>query len=146
MGRYIIRRLLGVIMLLFIVSIVTFGIFFLIPSDPAVLYSGRTSDAATIEQTRIKLGLDKPVYEQYGQYVKGIFVGRDYVTGADVTHCPAPCLGYSFKTEQAVWPLLLDPLGGTIFLAIGAGILWLGTGILIGILSALRKGSIFDRG
>ena len=45
---------------------------------------------------------------QYGDWVKGVFVGNEYDFGAGVERCPAPCLGYSFITRQAVWPELLD--------------------------------------
>ena len=89
----------------------------------------------------MKLGLDKPIYEQYGLFVKGIFVGRDYDAGPDVTHCSAPCLGYSFVTDQEVWPLLLDRLPVTISLAIGAAVLWLVGGVAAGVISALRRGT-----
>src|SRR5262249_14658368 len=126
-----------------------FGIFFMVPkltgSDPALLYIGKTADQASVEGIRTKMGLDDPVLVQYGKFIKGIAVGRDYNNGPDVTHCPAPCLGYSFKTEQAVWPVLLKRLPVTLSLALGAAILWLLGGVGAGILSALRKGSIADR-
>ena len=65
--------------------------------------------------------------------------------GAQKVHCPAPCLGYSFITRQAVGPELLDRAPVTISLAVGASILWTGFGISVGVLSALRRGSFFDR-
>jgi peptide/nickel transport system permease protein len=82
---------------------------------------------------------------QYGNWVKGVFVGADYDYGAGVEHCDAPCLGYSFITRQPVWPDLLDRAPVTLSLAVGASIIWLVGGVSIGVLSALRKGSIFDR-
>jgi peptide/nickel transport system permease protein len=60
-------------------------------------------------------------------------------------HCPAPCLGYSFITQNPVLPDLLDRLPVTISLAAGAAVLWLTGGISVGVLSALRRGSVFDR-
>ena len=71
--------------------------------------------------------------------------GADYNDGPDVTHCPAPCFGYSFKNQQPVWPQMLGALPVTGSLALGAAVLWLVTGVGIGVLSALKRGSIFDR-
>ncbi len=146
MLTYIARRLVGAVGVLFVVTLVTYIIFFLVPSNPAVLYSGRTSSAATIVATKKKLGLDKSVPVQYVQYVKGLFAGRDYSAGpGDVSHCSAPCLGYSFKNNVAVRSLIVDRLPVTISIALGAGVLWLAFGLLSGVLSALRKGTVFDR-
>lgn len=149
MINYILRRLVTSVVLLFLVSIVTFGIFFLIPkvtgANPAQYYAGRVTTPAAVQGISIKLGLDKPIYEQYGLFVKGIFVGRDYNSGPDVTHCSAPCLGYSFVTDQEVWPLLLNRLPVTISLAIGAAVLWLVGGVAAGVISALRRGTWIDR-
>ncbi len=66
--------------------------------------------------------------------------------GAEIEHCPAPCLGYSFITRQAVWPELVDRAPVTFSLAIGAAVIWVVSGVSIGVLSALRRGSVFDRG
>lgn len=149
MGAFIARRLVGVVLLLWVVSMVTFGIFFLVPkllgTNPALLFAGRVADAQTIHNVEIKLGLDKPLPVQYANYIEGIFVGRHYNNGPDQTYCPPPCLGYSFKTDQAVWPLILNRLPVTVSLAIGASILWLVSGVLTGILSALKRGTVFDR-
>jgi len=62
-----------------------------------------------------------------------------------VTYCPPPCFGYSFRSQQPVWPQMTSALPVTLSLAIGASILWLIGGVAIGVLSALRRGSIFDR-
>ena len=149
MGRFVIRRLLGIVVLMFIVSAATFTVFFLGPkfvgADVARNFCGRVCNADSLVEVKAKLGLDKPIYEQYGAYVKGIFVGRDYVTGTDKTHCAAPCLGYSFKNDQSVWYLMKDRLPITFSLAIGAGTIWLISGVTIGIISALKRGSLFDR-
>lgn len=145
MLRYIIRRLLGVFIILIVISAITFGIFFLIPASPATLACGRACTPERIAIINHKLGLDKPVPVQYALYVKGIVAGRDYGEGSQVSHCPAPCFGYSFKNDQPVWALLKDRFPVTLSIAIGAAILWLLMGVSTGILSALRKGSIFDR-
>ncbi|WP_436525617.1 ABC transporter permease [Actinoplanes sp. HUAS TT8] len=149
MLAYLIRRLINAVLTLLVVTLVTFGVFFMVPkltgSDPALLYIGKTSDAVSIEGIRVKMGLNDPVLVQYGKFLKGIVAGRDYANGPDVQHCPAPCLGYSFKTEQEVTPLLISDLPVTVSLAIGAAILWLLGGIATGVISALRRGTLLDR-
>jgi peptide/nickel transport system permease protein len=146
---YLIRRLFNAVITLLVVTAVTFGIFFLVPkatgSDPALLYIGKTSDAASVEGIRIKMGLNDPIVVQYGKFLKGLVAGRDYANGPDVQHCPAPCLGYSFKTDQEVTPLLMGDLPVTLSLALGAAVLWLIIGISTGVISALRRGTILDR-
>jgi len=150
---YIIRRLIGALAMLFIVSAVTFSIFFVVPrlagvtaDDIANRYVGRAATAETVVAVAEKLGLHDPVVVQYGRWVKGIFVGADYDYGKGVEFCPAPCFGYSFVTKQPVWPDLMDRLPVTLSLAAGASVIWLVIGVSVGVLSALRRGSIFDRG
>lgn len=149
MLAYLIRRIVNAVITLLVVTLVTFGIFFMVPkvtgSDPALLYIGKTADAVSLEGIRTKLGLDDPILVQYGKFLKGLVVGRDYANGNDVTHCDAPCLGYSFKTEQEVTPLLISDIPVTLSLAIGAAVLWVLIGVGIGVLSALRRGSFLDR-
>jgi peptide/nickel transport system permease protein len=147
---YIIRRVINSIITLLVVTAVTFAIFFMVPkltgSDPALLYIGKNSDPASVQGIRVKLGLNDPIPVQYGKFLKGLVAGRDYVNGDDITHCPAPCLGYSFKTDQEVTPLLFGDLSVTLSLALGAAILWVLMGVAIGVLSALRRGTFADRG
>ncbi len=152
MVTYIIRRLLAAVVLLFVVSVVTFSIFFVVPriagSTPETLatrYVGRAATAETVKLTAERLGFYDPVVVQYGRWVKGVVVGADYDYGAGVEHCPAPCLGYSFITRQPVWPDLVDRMAVTLSLAVGASIIWLLAGVATGVLSALRRGSVFDR-
>ncbi|MEV4441920.1 ABC transporter permease [Streptomyces sp. NPDC049577] len=149
MFAYIVRRLFAVILMLLVVTLVTFVIFFAIPrlsgADPAAMYVGKQADAATIEGIRQKLGLDEPILMQYWHFVTGIVTGRDYTGGGTTDHCPAPCFGYSFKTEQAVWPVLLDRLPVTLSLAAGACVLWLIGGVTTGVVSALKRGTLWDR-
>ena len=153
MVAYIIRRLIAAVLMLIIVSIVTFSIFFVVPRlagvtplDIANRYVGsKGASAETAQAIAERLGLTDPLIVQYGRWIKGVFLGTEYDIGAGVEHCPAPCLGYSFITKQPVWPELLDRLPVTISLAIGASVIWLVTGVAIGVLSALRRGSLFDR-
>jgi peptide/nickel transport system permease protein len=149
---FIIRRLILTVFLLLLVSMITFAIFFLVPRlagqtsyQLAAQYVGRNPTPQAIQAVEIKLGLNDPLWLQYGRYIKGIVAGIHYNNGPDVSYCPFPCFGYSFRNEQPVWPQLLSAAPVTLSLAIGASILWLIGGVSIGVLSALRRGSIFDR-
>ena len=149
MTRYIVRRIIGALVVLFVISFLTFGLFFEVPhllgSNPAILFAGRSPDPATVAAVSHKLGLDESFWAQYWHFLSGIFVGRDYGSGLTAQHCPAPCLGYSFITGQAVWPQILSDLPVDISLAIGAAIIWLVSGVATGVLSAIRRRSFFDR-
>ncbi|MCX5204059.1 ABC transporter permease [Streptomyces sp. NBC_00237] len=149
MLTYLIRRLFAVAVMLIVVILAVFSIFFLIPKwtgqDPALFFVGKQADAAAIEGVREKLGLGDPILLQAWEFIRGIFAGRTYIGGGDVIECPAPCFGYSFKSQQAVWPVLLDRLPVTLFLALGAAVVWLFIGLTVGVLSALKRGTIWDR-
>ena len=149
---FVIRRLILTVFLLLLVSMITFAIFFLVPRlagqtsyQLAAQYVGKTPTPDEIRAVEIKLGLNDPLWLQYGRYIKGIVFGIHYNNGPDVSYCPFPCFGYSFRNQQPVWPQLLSAAPVTLSLAIGASILWLFWGVSIGVLSALRRGSIFDR-
>jgi len=149
---YLIRRILGALLLLVIVTMVTFAIFFLVPrlggasvDDLASRYVGKSAGPQQIHEMAVKLGFTDPLYAQYWRFLKGIIFGADYNTGAGVEHCPSPCLGYSFITQNPVLPELLDRLPVTLSLALGAAVLWVIFGVSAGVVSALRKGSVFDR-
>ena len=138
--------------MLFVVSVVTFAIFFLVPrlggatsDDLASRYVGKSANAAEIHSIAVKLGFTEPLYVQYGRFARGLFVGSNYNTGPTTVHCPAPCFGYSFINQNPVWPDLVNRMPVTLSLAVGAAIIWLIAGTATGVLSALRKGSIFDR-
>ena len=149
---FIIRRLVSTLFLLLLVSMITFAIFFLIPRlagqtayQLAAQYVGRNPIPSEIRAVEAKLGLNDPLYLQYGRYIKGIVAGIHYNSGTDVSYCPFPCFGYSFRNQQPVWPQLISNAPVTLSLAIGASVLWLIGGVSVGVLSALRRGSIFDR-
>jgi peptide/nickel transport system permease protein len=150
---YLVRRVIGAVVLLFIVTAVTFSIFFLVPKlggasadDLASRYVGKSAGAEQIHQTAVRLGFTDPLYVQYGRFVKGLVAGQDYNYGPATEHCPAPCFGYSFLTQTPVWPDLVARIPVTASLAGGAAFIWLVTGVGTGIVSALRRGSVLDRG
>jgi peptide/nickel transport system permease protein len=132
MLAYIIRRLLWVLLLLFVVSALTFVIFYLLPSaDPAQLRAGRQPDPQLVEQIRHNLGLDKPWYQQYFDYMKQVFLHFDF--------------GYSYQNTISVKEQVFQRLPATISLALGAAVVWLTVGISVGIISAIRSRSLIDR-
>jgi peptide/nickel transport system permease protein len=149
---YVIRRLIGAVIMLAIVSIVTFAIFFIVPllaggssENLAARYVGRTADETEIAAAADRLGFDDPLPVQYGRWVRAVFVGDEYSIGPTVEECPAPCFGYSFLDRTPVWPDLIDRMPVTFSLAVGASIIWLVAGVATGVISALRRGSVFDR-
>ncbi|MEV3923333.1 ABC transporter permease [Actinomadura coerulea] len=152
MFAYFVRRLIGAVLMLLLITLVTFGIFFWLPKlagqstdQIAAAYVGRAATTEAIEATKERLGLDDPVVVQYGHYLKSIVAGTDYDAGPVTDHCPAPCLGYSFRSSQPVLGTLLDRAPATLSLALGAAVVWLTGGIATGVLSALRRGSPWDR-
>ena len=152
MVTFIVRRLIATVFLLIIVSMITFAIFFLVPRlagqttyDLAAQYVGRSPSPAAVHAIERQLGLDVPLPVQYWRFLKGIVVGRHFDSGTTTAYCPPPCFGYSFKNQQPVWPLMVTALPVTVSLAIGAAILWLIGGVTIGVISALKRGTLFDR-
>lgn len=152
MISYILRRTVAAVLLLLVVSAVTFGIFFLLPrlagqtaDQLAQQYIGKSPTAADIAAVKHNLGLDQPVYLQYWHFIKGVVSGATYNLGPTTVHCNAPCFGYSFKDHVEVWPALTSRLPVTLSLAAGAAVLWLVSGVAVGVVSALKPRSVFDR-
>ena len=132
MITYIIRRLLWAILLLFVVSFITFVMFILLPSaDPAVLRAGRQPTPELIAAIRENLGLDKPWYHQFYVYMRDLVLHFDF--------------GYSYQNNVAVRDTIFDRLPATVSLALGAAVVWLLIGIPIGIISAIKRGTLLDR-
>ncbi|MEU7836244.1 ABC transporter permease [Nonomuraea sp. NPDC049129] len=145
MARYVAGRFAGILVILFLVCLFTFIIFFTLSPDPALMICGKTCTPERIDQIRGVLGLDQPFFTQFWTFLAAIFVGRDYGSGANLIHCAAPCLGYSFQTNQSVWEMVVDRLPVSATVAIGAAVLWLLIGILAGLLSAVKEGTWWDR-
>ena len=152
MLTFIIRRLLAAVGLLLLVSLATFFIFFILPQwggqtiqEMAHAYVGRTTNQAELQQVIDRLGFNKPFFVQYFDYVKGIVVGTQYSDGVNTLQCNAPCLGYSFRNYNQVWPTILGDFPVTLSIAVGAGFFWLVFGVFSGVVSALKKGTIWDR-
>ncbi len=146
MAGYIVRRLIAMFGMLIALSMVVFLLFALVPTDVARLTCGKACTPEIVEANRTRLGLDKPLYEQYYLFAKGIVSGRTYGSGTATFDCPAPCLGYSFRQGEDVTTLIKDALPVTISLALGAFVLWMIVGVAVGIFAALRRGTWQDKG
>lgn len=132
MLRYIVRRLLWGIGLLFIVSAVIFVMFYVFPSaDPAKLRAGRQASPATIALIREQLGLSDPIYVQFWDYMKGVFLHFDF--------------GYSYQSTTPVRTIIFQRLPATALLVAGASFFWLLLGLPIGMISAVKRRTLFDR-
>jgi peptide/nickel transport system permease protein len=132
MAQYIVRRLAGMVLLLVLVSAVTFVVFNVFPStDPAALRAGRQPTPEVIESIRQDLGLDRPLYQQFGDYIYNVFIHQDF--------------GRSYVSNVDVLDQIRQNLPATISLTIGGVIVWLCFGLSIGVISAVRHRTIFDR-
>jgi peptide/nickel transport system permease protein len=146
MLRFFTRRVLLAVLTLFAVSVTTFLLFFAAPAHPEDTMCG-VKICAPDQAARIRtsLGLDRPIPVQYAEYMKGVFVGRDVGHGNDAIHCPAPCLGVSFRNNLPVLTILGHGLPITLSIVIGGAITWLTIGLVLGTSAALRRGSAVDR-
>jgi peptide/nickel transport system permease protein len=144
-GPYIVRRVIAMMWMLIALSMIVFLLFAVLPSDPARLTCGKSCSPPIVAANRHRLGLDQPLYEQYWKFVKGIFVGRTYGSGTATFDCHVPCLGYSFRQGEQVTDLITSKLPVTVQVATGGFILWIVSGVGIGIISALRRGRWQDR-
>jgi len=146
MAGYVVRRVLQMFLLMFLLSIVVFFLFNLLPGDPARLTCGKACTPEIIEANRHRLGLDEPPLTQYVKFVSAIFVGRTFSPDSPAPIiCDAPCLGYSFNRHEQVMTLITQAAPVTFWLAIGAFILWITAGISLGIFAALNHGRWPDR-
>jgi peptide/nickel transport system permease protein len=149
---FLLRRLFISVILLFVVSSVTFAIFFYIPQlagqtpqQLAMQYMGKSPQPAAVAAAVHQLGFDQPVPVQYWHFLHNLFLGGKFNTGTGYVPCPAPCLGFSLQNQTPVLPQIEDAFPITFSLAIGASVIWLLMGVGIGTLSALRRGSVLDR-
>jgi peptide/nickel transport system permease protein len=153
MIRFIAGRLVGAIVVLFVVSVFTFLIFQLAPAlshtSPVYYYTGKIPFKPGSPQMIAlihRFGFDLPLYAQYWHFLSGILFGQKITDGVVTPiNCAAPCFGYSFRYNELVDTLMLQAAPVSIALCIGAAILWLVGGVTVGTLSALRPGSIVDR-
>jgi peptide/nickel transport system permease protein len=141
MLRFLLRRVLGAIVILLLISAITYFLFFALPADPALLSCGKACTPQSLALIRKNLGLDQSIPVQYWHYLVGIFFGRNMPIG----YCSAPCFGYSFASQQPVWSTLVDRYPTTLTLAIGGSAIFLTVGVGLGLISAWKQGTVFDR-
>src|SRR4051794_18940992 len=110
---------------------VAYIIFFIIPANPAQLACGQRASPECIRNASQNLGLDRPVYEQYGRFLERLVVHRD--------------LGTSYINRQSVNETVMNAAPVTASLVFGGAVLWMLIALPIGILSALRPRSLLDR-
>src|SRR5438034_2052460 len=131
MLQYLIRRLLWAVVLFLTITVVAYVIFFIIPADPAQLACGQRASPECIRNARANLGLNDPVYEQYGRFLWRLTYHQD--------------LGKSYFNRQSVNETVKAAAPVTASLVFGGAILWMLIALPIGILSALRPRSLMDR-
>jgi len=130
MPLYIARRLLQSVLILFGVSVITFLLLYVLPADPVSQLAGRSATAATRASIRHQLGLDLPLYVQYGHFLWGLLHGD---------------LGHSYLQKIGVAELIWARLPATLLLMVGAIACELTLGLSMGLFAALRRGTAIDR-
>jgi peptide/nickel transport system permease protein len=130
MLRFLTRRLLLGLLVLWIVSVAVFVLFFVTPHDPARLIAGRLATPQTVALVNHRLGLDRPLVDEYGGFVWRALHGD---------------LGYSYYSSAPVRQLLASRVPVTASLALGAAVLWLVVGVGVGVAAARRPRSLVDR-
>jgi peptide/nickel transport system permease protein len=130
MGRFVVRRIIAMVLVLFAISVVTFFIFNVIPGgDPAVRLAGKQPQAAQLKRIRQQWGFDKPVYVQYAKTMQQIFTGEVV----------------SYATQTNVVDEIRHDAPRTFSLAIGAAIMWMFFAVVLGLYTAMRAGKFADR-
>jgi peptide/nickel transport system permease protein len=131
-AAYVLRRVLWGLVLLVLVSLLTFVVFYVLPSaDPAQLRAGRNADPATLAQIRENLGLDRPLTAQYWTFLTHVAFHAN--------------LGYSYFSQASVGSLLVDRLPATISLTLGAIVVWVLVAVPLGVVAAVRRGTWVDK-
>ena len=129
--RFWLRRLWGLVLVLFLLSITVFVIFTVIPGgDPALRLAGRHPTPQLIAAIRHDWGFDKPFWVQYADMMNRLLFGHDLK---------------SYQDQTQVLPTIVRAIPKTLSLAVGAAAIWLGFGVLFGVLSALNQGKLVDR-
>jgi peptide/nickel transport system permease protein len=130
MARFVVRRLLAMVAVLFAISILTFAIFNVIPAgDPAVRMAGKSATPTTINAIRKQWGFDEPVYVQYVKTMGKVFSGSLV----------------SYITQRNVIEEIRKAVPRTFSLAIGAAIIWMFFSIVLGLYTAVKAGQFSDR-
>jgi len=130
MSRYLLQRLAWMLVVLLGVSLITFGLTYLMPGDPARRLAGVNAAPEVVHNIRQQLGLDQPFWVQYSRYLGHLLHGD---------------FGYSYQLQLPVLPTILERFPVTAQLAVGGVIVELLIGLPTGVISAYKRGSLFDR-
>src|SRR5438552_4937508 len=131
MIAFIVRRTIGLVVVLFAISVLTFLIFFAIPGiDPTRSLAGRNPTPQTIAAVKHQFGLDRPLPIQYLLMMKRLFISRDLVS-------------YGNQALKVV-PAITSAAPVTFSLVFGAAVIWIVFSILVGVLSVVFKGTVID--
>jgi len=130
MARFLVRRILLGLLVLWVIITIVFIMFFVAPSNVSRLIAGRQATPETVALVKHRLGLDRPLLDQYRTYLWNLLHGD---------------VGYSFYNSTSVRSLIWQRVPVTFSLAIGAAILWLAIGLSSGVLAATRPRSLADR-
>ena len=129
MARFLARRLALTIPVLLGVATLVFSLIHLIPGDPAQAMLGETAAQQDVDALRARLGLDRPLIEQYGGFLRSAALGD---------------LGTSLRTNQPVTAAIVERLPATLELAAAAMLVALGFSLPLGIVAAVRRGTAVD--
>jgi peptide/nickel transport system permease protein len=130
MWAYLARRLLQAIPVLMGISLITFVLIYYLPADPARMYAGPSAKPEVVTRIRHELGLDQPLWVQYGHYMERMVQGD---------------LGFSYRKQTPVTQLLLSRIPYTLELIVAGVFVELALGLTIGITSAVGRGRWVDR-
>ncbi|MEV7138483.1 ABC transporter permease [Streptomyces tauricus] len=142
---FVLRRAVGVLVTLLAISVIIYVVFYVTPGNVAQITCGPRCSPAQVQQVADQLRLDNPLYVRYWHFLEGLVAGQDYSTGTAVQHCPAPCLGLSYQSDQQVTELILTKLPVSLSLVFGSMVMWLILGVGTGVLSAWRRGRLSER-
>jgi peptide/nickel transport system permease protein len=131
MLAYLLRRVLWAVVLMLAVTVVTYIIFYAIPTDPARNACGQRATPQCVQRAAHFLGTDRPVYVQYGMFLNRLVIHHS--------------LGRSFTNRQSVNATVMAAAPVTASLVFGGAIIWMLIALPVGILSALRPRSLLDR-
>lgn len=130
MSLLLARRLLQALPVLLGISMITFVLIYYLPADPARMYAGPSATVETVQRIRRELGLDRPLWVQYGRYMARLLQGD---------------LGFSYRKQISVTALILNRLPYTLALTVGGVLVELLIGLPVGVISAVKPGGWADR-
>lgn len=130
MTRFLVRRVLLGVVVLWLITMAVFALFFVAPNNVARTLAGRQATPALIASINQRLGLSRPIWQQYASFVNNALHGN---------------LGYDYYHQVPVTTIIVQALPVTVSLALGASVIWLVLGVSSGILSAVRPRTVADR-